>query len=240
MKKVLETQNLTKRFGGLLAVNNLDFHIIEGEIVGLIGPNGAGKTTLFNLITGFHKPDAGTVKFLDEDITGLAPHEICLRGIARTFQLVKPFPNMTVLDNITVGVLCRTKSLEKAVKESENITRFMGLEDVYNIPVKNLPIGRRKLLELARSLATKPKLLLIDEIVAGLNIAETEEVLALLKKISNSGVTLCLVEHVMTAVMNVSERIVVLDRGTKIAEGTPKEISRDRRVIEAYLGEIGA
>lgn len=237
MDKVIETHGLTKKFGGLMAIRNLNLTIEDGEILGIIGPNGAGKTTLFNLICGFYKPDSGLVKFLGEDITGLRPDEICERGVARTFQQVKLFPDMTVLENVITGALNSTGNLDSAKKEAEEWVVQVGLDDVQDEPVANLPAGKRKLTEVARSMATNPDLLLLDELVPGLTTAEIGEVLKLLQELNKIGITICLIEHVMEAVMNISERIVVLHDGKKIREGEPEEVSSDEKVIRTYLGE---
>jgi branched-chain amino acid transport system ATP-binding protein len=236
---ILEVNGLTKSFGGLVAVKSLDLKVARGEILGLIGPNGSGKTTVFNLITGLLKPDAGVIKFEGEDITGLEPHVICRRGIARTFQLVRVFPNMTVLQNVMVARLYgreAARSLEEARKECEEVLRSVGLEGKRDLPAGSLTLVERKRLELARALASRPKLLLLDEALAGLNPVETEAALRLIKGIRDSGVTIVMVEHVMKAVMGVCDRVVVLDAGEKIAEGPPLEVARDKRVVEAYLG----
>ena len=219
-----------------MAVNKVDLDIKEGEILGLIGPNGSGKTTLFNCITGFYRPESGSIRFHGEDLLRLKPHDICMRGVARTFQLVKPFSRITALDNVTVGALCRTNAVEEAKLEAKKILNFLGLSKKMNLPASDLTIADQKSLELARALATKPRLLLLDEVAAGLNPKETDEVIALLRKIHESGVTLFVVEHVMKAIMTLADRIVVLHHGSKIAEGAPSEVATNKEVIEAYLG----
>jgi len=237
---LLEVKNLSKSFGGLLVLREIEFKIDEGEVIGLIGPNGSGKTTLFNLITRFLKPDTGRITFKGKDITNSKVHNVCKSGIARTFQLVKPFPYMTALQNVMVGRMYGKRPAQnkkQAKVESEEILEFLGLGvKKFNI-ANSLTLSDRKRLELARALATKPELLLIDEMMAGLNLTETEEAMHLIKEIRGSGITLMVVEHVMRAVLGISDRIMVLDAGEKIAEGTPEEIFRDKQVIEAYLGK---
>ena len=235
---LLAVKGLTKYFGGLRAVHDLSFEIQQGEILGLIGPNGAGKTTIFNLITGFIPPDSGQVVFQGESITGLKlPHQVCLKHIGRTFQVVRPFKDMTVLENAMVGAFARVKNAREARKRALEILTFIGLAKQRDSLASSLTIANRKRLELARALATQPELLLLDEVVAGLNPKETEEIIGIIKKISNQGITIFMIAHVMKAVMALSHRIIVLHHGEKIAGGTPLEISRDKRVIEAYLGE---
>jgi branched-chain amino acid transport system permease protein len=233
-----EVRSLSKHFGGLVAVGNVSFEVPKGKIIGLIGPNGAGKTTIFNLITGFIPPDSGEVRFKGETITALSPpHQVCLKRIGRTFQVVKPFSGMTVLENTMVGAFAHLRNTQEARNLALEILSFIGLSKHQNSSASSLTIADRKRLELGRALATRPDLLLLDEVVAGLNPKETEEIIGIIKKISNQGITILMIAHVMKAVMTLSDRVVVLHHGEKIAEGTPLEISRDKRVIEAYLGE---
>ena len=224
-------------FGGLKALNNVNMHINEGEILGLIGPNGAGKTTLFNVITGFLKADSGKITFGDDNILGLKPHNISRKGICRTFQLVKTFNNMTVLENVCVGSLMLTASVPDAIASAEEVLNLVGLTKKKDDLVSELTLIDRKIVELARILATKPKLLLLDELMTGLNPKEMDESIDLVRKISEEGVTVCIVEHVMRVIMAISDRIVVLNFGEKIADGSPREVANDRIVIDAYLGE---
>lgn len=237
---ILEVENLSKSFGGLAAIRNLDFTVSEGEIVGLIGPNGSGKTTLFNLISGLLKPDAGKIKFDNRDITAIKPHSICQAGIARTFQLVKPFVRMSLLENVMVGRAYGSepaRSRGQARLDTEQILAFTGLVRKQVPRAAMLGLVDRKRLEIARALATRPKLLLLDEMMAGLNPAEMEAAMRLVKEIRDSGVTLIVVEHVMRAVLGISDRVIVLNVGEKIAEGTPQEIASNKKVIETYLGK---
>ncbi len=231
-------QNLHKEFGGLVAVRNLSMTIEPGEIVGLIGPNGAGKTTLFNLITGFHTPQGGRILFKSKNLVGLGPDKICHLGIVRTFQIVMPFQTLTVLDNAKVAAFCRTRSHQEAIRSSTEILEFLGLGDKIHLPAGTLTLSQKKKLEMARALATKPEVLLLDETLAGLNATEIEGMIETVRKIrAEKGVAILAVEHVMRAVMKISDRVVVMDQGQKIAEGAPQEVVRNPEVIKAYLGE---
>lgn len=237
---ILEGEGVTKYFGGLAAVSNVDFHVDRGELVGLIGPNGAGKTTLFNLISGALVPRSGAIKFNSETITGLKPHQICRRGVARTFQSVKIFPEIPVIANVLLGSrFGRSKSISSKDAEDESVgfIAMTGLIDDIEEPAKNLTLAKRKRLELARALATKPQLLLLDEMMAGLNPTEVSEAMELVTMIRFMGITVFMIEHVMKAIMNVCDRIMVLHHGKMLAVGTPQEISKSKAVIEAYLGE---
>jgi len=237
---LLEIDNITKAFGGLLALNHLSFNVGEGEILGLIGPNGAGKTTMFNIISGFHQPDSGSVRFIGKNISSHSASETCREGIARTFQQVRTFPTLTGLDNIVCGAFCRTNNLEESKREASRMIAWLGLDKERDTVVKELTLAERKLIEVGRAVATKPKLLLLDEVVAGLNPTEVDRMIELIKEINRSGITLIVVEHVMKVVMNVSDRIVVLDQGAKVAEGNPQEVSENKEVIKVYLGEAYA
>jgi branched-chain amino acid transport system ATP-binding protein len=237
---ILEVDGVSMDFGGLRALSNVSFNLEEGSILGLIGPNGSGKTTLFNVITGFLKPTSGRVIFDGSEITGNAPHQACKCGIARTFQLNRPFSNLTVQENIMVGLLNGTepaRSMNEARAESEAILGLTGLEEKRLTKSGRLGIVDRKRVELARALGAKPKLLLLDEMMSGLNLREIEDVMKLVQQIRNSGMTVIVVEHVMKAVLGISDRVIVLSVGEKIFEGAPREVINNQRVIEAYLGE---
>jgi branched-chain amino acid transport system ATP-binding protein len=238
--RILEGEKVTKHFGGLAAVHQVDFDINQGEVVGLIGPNGAGKTTLFNLISGSLPTTGGEIKYKGKKITGLKPHQICKRGVARTFQSAKLFAGMTVFENALAASLFGTKrviSVPEAEREAMELLDFVELSPVKTMLAKDLPIANRKRLEVARALATKPDLMMFDEVMAGLNSVEVAQAMELITKIRNKGITIFMIEHVMKAIMNVCDRIIVLHHGSKIAEGTPEEITTSRTVIEVYLGE---
>lgn len=237
MAAILQIENLNKKFGGLTVTSDLNMTVEEGQIFGVIGPNGAGKSTLFNQISGYIKPDSGKIYFQGKDITKLPPHKLCKEGIGRTFQIVKPFGNKTVLHNVAVGAFVRTNNRHEALKRAEEIIVEVGLEKKINMLAKNLTIADRKRLELAKALATEPKLLLLDEILAGLTPSEVDEAVELIKKIRSRGITIVMIEHVMQAVMALCERVLVINYGKKISEGTPEEVTKDPEVISAYLGD---
>ncbi len=234
---LLEVARLSRSFGGLRAVHDVSFTVEPGSVVGLIGPNGAGKSTVFNLAAGAIKPDAGRVIFDGRDVTGLPTHTIARLGLARTFQLTKPFQSLSVLDNVAVAALSRERRTLAARTEAARILGLLGLERWASQPASVLSTAGRKRLELARALALRPKMVLLDEVLAGLVPAERDRMVGVLRELRTQGLTMLFVEHVMAAVMSLSDRILVLHHGELLADGTPAEVSRDRRVIDAYLGE---
>jgi branched-chain amino acid transport system ATP-binding protein len=238
--KILEGKGISRYFGGLAAVSNVNFYVDQGEVFGLIGPNGAGKTTLFNLISAALVPKPGIITFKGENITGKKPYQICRMGIARTFQTVKVFENMPALQNVQVGSFFGTSARISSIEADRRVTEaleFVGLSEMATTPAKDLTLANQKRIEVARALATKPELLMLDELMAGLNPTEVSETMQLIKKISDKGITIIMIEHVMKAIMGVCERIMVLHHGEKIAEGTPQAIANSPKVIEVYLGE---
>ena len=237
---MLEARDLTKRFGGLVAVSEASLDVAEGEIVALIGPNGAGKTTLFALLAGFHRPDAGSVAFAGEDIVGLAPHEIARRGLVRTFQIVQPFGALSVRENVAVGAHLHVADRREALALAGDVATRLGMGRMLDMPASALTVAGRKRLEVARALATKPKLVLLDEVMAGLNPTEIDEIVPMIRAIRDAGTTVLLIEHVMRAVMSLSERVYVLNQGRIIAAGAPREVAARADVVEAYLGHGAA
>ena len=236
MTDALVITGLSKRFGGLRAVQDVSFTVKQNETLALIGPNGAGKTTSFHLITGFHRADAGSVKAFGQEIVGLKPHDVCALGLARTFQVAKPFGAMTVLANVMTGAFLRDRHVAAARDRAREAIEFVGLSAREQTRAKDLTTIDQRRLEMARALATQPKILLLDEVMAGLNPAEIDQAVALVEKLSQAGLTIVIVEHVMRAIMAVARHIVVLDHGQKIAEGGPKEVVANEEVIRAYLG----
>jgi branched-chain amino acid transport system ATP-binding protein len=234
---VLTLESVTKRFGGLTAVRAVSLEVRRGDLLGIIGPNGAGKTTLFNVIAGYYRPEEGRIVFEGRDVTGLPAHAISRLGLTRTFQIVKPFGNLSVADNVMIGALTRLPRVRDARVEAERVIALCGLGPHAAARARALPIGLRKRLEVARALATRPRLLLLDEVMAGLNPSELTGIIDLVRRVHAEGLTLIVIEHVMAAMMRLAQRIVMLHHGEKIAEGTPQEIAHDRRVIDAYLGD---
>jgi len=234
---ILVLDRVTKRFGGLTAVSGVSFRVEAREILGIIGPNGAGKTTLFNVISGYYRPESGRIHFAGHDVTGQPPHAICRLGLTRTFQLVKPFGNLSVIDNVMIGALTRLPTVSAARLDAERVVETCGLAAHAAGHARTLPIGLRKRLEVARALATRPRLLLLDEVMAGLNPTELAGMIELIRRLHADGLTLIVIEHIMAAMMRLAQRIVVLHHGETIAEGAPAAITQDRRVVDAYLGE---
>jgi branched-chain amino acid transport system ATP-binding protein len=234
---MLEVHQISKWFGGNAVLNNISFNIEKKEVVGLIGPNGAGKTTLFNVITGFYRTKTGFIKFNGQDISRMKPENICALGLCRTFQITKPFSNIPVIKNVMIGALNQEKSIKNARKRAEEVLEFVGMLDKKDYLGKNLTAADRKRLEIARGLATSPALFLLDEVMAGLNPNELKEMMQLISSLMDSGTTLLIIEHIMTAIMNLSHRVIVLDHGEMICGGSPEEVACDASVIKAYLGE---
>jgi branched-chain amino acid transport system ATP-binding protein len=234
---ILEVKKLSMDFGGLRAVNELSFSIGQGQVLGLIGPNGAGKSTVFNCIAGVYSPSEGEVFFMGEKVNSEKPWNLCKKGLARTFQIVKPFSSKSVLHNVMVGCFARTGSISEAERKALEVLKFLQLDDKKDMKAGNLTIPDRKRLEIARALATEPKLLLLDEVMAGLRPTEVDEVVALIKKLRDAGITIFIIEHIMRAVMALSDRIIVIHFGSQISEGVPAEVASDPNVIKAYLGD---
>ncbi len=239
-KPILKIEKVSKIFGGLRAVDRVSFQVNQGEIVGLIGPNGAGKTTLFNVVSGYYSPSEGSITFQGRDISGFPPYRLAREGIGRTFQIVKPFAGLTVLENVVIASFLKYPRMANAQKNAERILEFTGLIEKKDESAQVLTLAGRKRLEISKALALEPNLLLLDEVVAGLNPTEADRTIELILKVRDQGVTILIVEHIMRVIMNISDRVVVLNYGQKIAEGKPGEVAKNPTVIEAYLGESQA
>jgi branched-chain amino acid transport system ATP-binding protein len=241
MQSLLKCTEVSKRFGGLQALKNVDFIVNDGEIAGLVGPNGSGKSTLLNLISGVYKPDSGQILFLSEDISKLAPHKICAKGITKTAQTVQSFPEMTAVENVLTSVLFNTKKYNgktDALPRAQELLGFVGLnKEKFDLPAKKLNVVELRRIQLAKALATNPKLLLLDELLTGLTPKESDEAIELIKLIHKQGITVLIVEHVMRVIMGLCDRVIVLNHGEKICEGTPKEVVCDENVVKVYLGK---
>ncbi|OQX25788.1 MAG: ABC transporter ATP-binding protein [Desulfobacteraceae bacterium IS3] len=233
---ILRIDSVTKAFGGLHAVDDVSFEIYPGEIIGLIGPNGAGKTTMFNIVSGYYAPTHGRIFFKGENISGKPPYKLAERGIGRTFQVVKPFPGLTVLENVVIASFCRYPQRERATEHAWKILEFSGLAERANISASSLTLAGRKRLEIGKALALEPELLLLDEVVAGLNPTEADQTIELILKLRDQGITILIVEHIMRVIMSISDRVVVLNFGRKIAAGKPEQVAKDPQVVQAYLG----
>jgi ABC-type branched-subunit amino acid transport system ATPase component len=236
-ESILTVENVTKRFGGLVAVDNVSFEVPRGQILGLIGPNGAGKTTLFNVLNGFLEPEEGSVTVNGTELTHNTPDDHATHGMARTFQLVKPFGTLDVLENVMVGAFMNTRDRDEAERQARDVLEFLDIEHLAEVSPQNITVAERKKMELCRALATDPEILLVDEIIAGLQNEEMNAIMDALEQINAEGTTIVLIEHVMDAIMDISDRIIVLNEGSLIADASPEEISNNEQVIEAYLGE---